>query len=187
MALSGVRSSWLILARNCDLCWLATSSWWLLSSISWNSRAFWMASADCAAKVLIKSTVFCGKEPGALRRTTSVPTTSSPACSDATKRARKPARKVISFRSEGGFLPQVGDLDRLGLHRENFSDVGIVKADVPLRQRVNQFPIHAVGRPQTELACLSIIAVDGASVGARQLHCFCNDGGEYGFEIESRI
>ena len=26
MAFSGVRSSWLMLARNCDLCWLATSS-----------------------------------------------------------------------------------------------------------------------------------------------------------------
>ena len=25
MALSGVRSSWLMLARNCDLCWLAVS------------------------------------------------------------------------------------------------------------------------------------------------------------------
>jgi hypothetical protein len=31
MALSGVRSSWLMLARNCDLCWLANSSWRLLS------------------------------------------------------------------------------------------------------------------------------------------------------------
>src|SRR6516225_7769596 len=40
MALSGVRSSWLILARNCDLCWLASSSWRLLSWISSNSRTF---------------------------------------------------------------------------------------------------------------------------------------------------
>jgi hypothetical protein len=30
MALSGVRSSWLMLARNCDLCLLATSSWALV-------------------------------------------------------------------------------------------------------------------------------------------------------------
>jgi hypothetical protein len=27
MALSGVRSSWLMLARNCDLCWLASTRW----------------------------------------------------------------------------------------------------------------------------------------------------------------
>ena len=103
----------------------------------------------------------------------------------ASRKSGQFSRCLVQVR--GGFLPQVGDLDRLGLRRENFSDVGVVKADVPLRQRVNQFPIHAVGRPQTELACLSIIAVDGASVGARQLHCFCNDGGEYSFEIESRV
>jgi putative ABC transport system substrate-binding protein len=36
--LSGVRSSWLMLARNCDLCWLASASWRLLSWISSNSR-----------------------------------------------------------------------------------------------------------------------------------------------------
>ena len=51
MALSGVRSSWLMLARNCDLCWLATSSSRPFASISWNSRAFWIASTDWAAKV----------------------------------------------------------------------------------------------------------------------------------------
>ena len=34
MALSGVRSSWLMLARNCDLCLLAISSCRPLSSIS---------------------------------------------------------------------------------------------------------------------------------------------------------
>src|SRR5262245_25464156 len=44
MALSGVRSSWLMLARNCDLFSLASCSWRLLSSISRNRRAFWIAS-----------------------------------------------------------------------------------------------------------------------------------------------
>ena len=43
---------------------------------------------DCAPKVLIKSTVFWGKAPGVLRRTTSMPTTSSPRSSGATNRAR---------------------------------------------------------------------------------------------------
>ena len=43
MALSGVRSSWLMLATNSDLCWLATSSWRLLSWISSNSRTFSIA------------------------------------------------------------------------------------------------------------------------------------------------
>src|SRR4029077_16823696 len=39
-----------------------------------NKRAFSIASADCAAKVFIRSTVFCGKAPGVRRRTTSMPT-----------------------------------------------------------------------------------------------------------------
>ena len=45
MALSGVRSSWDMLARNSDLCRLAASIWRLLSSISRNSRAFWIAKS----------------------------------------------------------------------------------------------------------------------------------------------
>src|SRR5882724_3438802 len=57
MALSGVRSSWLMLATNCDLCWLANASWRLFSSTSVNRLAFWMASTDCAAKVCSRSTV----------------------------------------------------------------------------------------------------------------------------------
>jgi hypothetical protein len=42
MAFSGVRSSWDILARNSDLCWLAASSCRLLSAISRKRRAFWI-------------------------------------------------------------------------------------------------------------------------------------------------
>ena len=51
MAFNGVRSSCDMLARNCDLCWLAASSCSPFSWISWNSRAFWIASTDWAAKV----------------------------------------------------------------------------------------------------------------------------------------
>ena len=51
MALSGVRSSWLILARNCDLCWLASASWRLLSWISSNRRTFSIAITAWSAKV----------------------------------------------------------------------------------------------------------------------------------------
>ena len=51
IALSGVRSSWDMLARNSDLCRLAASICWLFSSISRNSRAFWIARADWVAKV----------------------------------------------------------------------------------------------------------------------------------------
>ena len=62
MALSGVRSSCDMLARNSDLCWLAASS-------CRKSRAFWMASADCVAKVRSRSAVSVGKSPGLFRLT----------------------------------------------------------------------------------------------------------------------
>ena len=51
IAFIGVRSSWLMLARNCDLCRLATSSSLPLSWISWKSRAFSTAMAACDANV----------------------------------------------------------------------------------------------------------------------------------------
>jgi hypothetical protein len=57
IALSGVRSSCDMLARNSDLCRLATSSWR-------NSRAFSMASADWVAKVISSRTTSAGNSPG---------------------------------------------------------------------------------------------------------------------------
>ena len=56
-ALSGVRSSCDMLARNSDLCRLATSSSALLRSSSRNSRALRIASADWLAKVCSRSAI----------------------------------------------------------------------------------------------------------------------------------
>src|SRR5881394_341678 len=119
MALSGVRSSWLILARNCDLCWLATSSWWLFSPISVNRCAFWIASTDCAAKVCRTSVVCLGNSPGALRRTTSAPTT-PPAPTQRHHQQRAIAGAENEFqRRRCGFVAQIRDLyhgaGRIGL------------------------------------------------------------------------
>src|SRR6266508_1902378 len=55
MALSGVRSSWLMLARNCDLCSLACWSWRLLSWISSNSRTFSTAITAWSANALMRA------------------------------------------------------------------------------------------------------------------------------------
>ena len=66
IAFSGVRSSWDMLAKNSDLCWLAPSS-------CLNSRAFWMAKAHCVAKVRSSSTVSGEKSPGVCRLTTMLP------------------------------------------------------------------------------------------------------------------
>ena len=66
IALSGVRNSCDMLARNSLLCWLAISSCRLFASISRNSRAFWMASADCVANVFSSSITVGSNSPGRL-------------------------------------------------------------------------------------------------------------------------
>ncbi len=73
IALSGVRSSCDMLARNSLLCRLAASSSRLFCSISRNRRAFWMASADCVANVFMRSITSAAKPPGPLRLTASAP------------------------------------------------------------------------------------------------------------------
>ena len=73
IAFRGVRSSWDMLARNSDLCWLATSSWRLFSSISRKSRAFWMARADWVANVRSSSMTSGANAPVAFRITVRPP------------------------------------------------------------------------------------------------------------------
>ena len=90
-ALSGVRSSCDMFARNSDLWRSATSSWRLFSSISRNSRAFWMASADWVPKVFSSSTVSGGNSPGVLRLTTRPPTIWLSRKIGTASSARKPA------------------------------------------------------------------------------------------------
>src|SRR5215467_14317421 len=96
MALSGVRSSWLMLARNWDLCLLASSSSRPLSSISRNRRAFWMARADWVAKVLSSSTISAENSPGVFRMRIRLPMISSSRRSGTESTARNPARRVMS-------------------------------------------------------------------------------------------
>ena len=51
IAFSGVRSSWLMFARNCDLCWLASASWPFASWSASKRRAFSMAMTTWSANV----------------------------------------------------------------------------------------------------------------------------------------
>ena len=71
MAFSGVRSSWDMFARNCDLCWLPRQARFGFLE-RWNSRAFSMASADWWR------TSGAGRPPRAGTRRTSARITSSP-------------------------------------------------------------------------------------------------------------
>src|SRR5262249_19186970 len=86
----------------------------------------------------------------------------------------------------GRFFSQVGDLSRFALC-EDFRDVRVIKADVPLREGVNQTLIHAIGSAQTKLARLLVVAIDGAGLCGGELYRLRHDGGEYSFEIERRV
>src|SRR5258706_241518 len=69
MALSGVLSSWLMLARKSDLWRLATSSCLPFSAISRNRRAFWIAIAEFLAALVVllnRAAVEAGQLPRAL-------------------------------------------------------------------------------------------------------------------------
>ena len=92
---------------------------------------------------------------------------------------------LVDMAEEASSL-QVGDLDRLAL-REGLSDVRLIKADVLLRQRVNQLLIHAVGGAQMKFALHIVEDIDRASLGAGELHRLGDDGGEHGLEIERRV
>ena len=92
MALNGVRSSWDMLARNSDLCRLAASICRLLSSISRNSRAFWIAKTDWVAKVFRSSITSGRNSPVDFRRTTKAPMMQSSRSKGTARLARKPKR-----------------------------------------------------------------------------------------------
>ena len=115
MALSGVRSSWDMLARNSDLCRFATSTSRLFSS-SWRKRrAFWMASADWVAKVWSSSTTSGGNSPGVFRFTTRPPTRWSSRSRGTASTARAPERTqdVAEPAVVGALDRDVGDLGGL--------------------------------------------------------------------------
>ncbi len=59
-----------------------------------------------------------------------------------------------------GFFPQVGDLGWLPVREEG--DGRIIKADVVLRQNINQPLIDSVGSAQAKFPCVLVESVDGA-------------------------
>src|SRR6516164_5702628 len=186
MALSGVRSSWLILARNCDLCWLATPSCRLLSSISWNRRAFWIASTDCAAKVCKRSIVclenYRGCFPadqegahyaiGAEQRDNQNGAVAGP--QDYLENLRR------------GLVLQVGDL-----HRRAFtcrlSYAAISDADAPLLKGCDQLVIHPVGGALAEGLRGLLVFVDRSRIHAGELYGLADNRVKHLLQIECGV
>ena len=78
IAFSGVRSSCDMLARNSDLCWFATSSSWLFSSISRKRCALAMATLDWLARAVMRLTMRSSNSPGRATDDHDAPATSPP-------------------------------------------------------------------------------------------------------------
>src|SRR6516165_6589060 len=156
MALSGVRSSWLILARNWDLCWLATSSCRLLSSISWKRCAFWIANTDCAAKVCSRSIVCLGNSPGLFRRTKRAPRMrSAPSRGNGAVAGPQNHLQDLGW----GLVAQIGHLQRRAFTR-GLTDAGVSNADASLLQRRDQLFVRAVGGALPEFVCGLVVVID---------------------------
>ena len=98
-AFSGVRSSCDMLARNSDLCRLATSSSALRCSRAWTRWALRIATAACAANAVTSVDSRSSNGSTWLRHRLSTPTRSSPSSSGAPMTVRKPATRCASVRT----------------------------------------------------------------------------------------
>jgi hypothetical protein len=179
IAFSGVRSSWLRLARNSLLCRLTTSSCRLFSSISRCRRAFWIARADWLAKVPASSTTLSGNSPGADRATTRPPRIRPP---EADRRGLERRDHLLAQAMRGpqaellsGLVvlvqhPAVGARERVGVGDHRVEDPVQVQSrpdPQPLDERpqLGRVPIEV----SAELAVTGLEDLDGgAALGQSQ-------------------
>jgi hypothetical protein len=185
MAFRGVRSSCDMLARNSDLWRLAASSCRLLSSISRNSRAFWIARADWVAKVLRTSMTSGAKSPGVFLATVSPPMT-WPLAQERNRQERtEPGAEqdVAESARVGTLRGDVGNLDGLARHRH--AALGAFSASHRrLSGGGNHVLIEVVRGAQVELLGPLVVLEDRAPVGAGELVGPGDDRIEHGLELK---
>src|SRR5262249_44002849 len=185
MALSGVRSSWLMLATNCDLCWLANSSWRPFSSISWNRRAFLVASTDLAANGRQRSVVVLGNFAGAVPRNQEAAHGLVEAHQGEEQPGRIPRLQHQLVGRNGRLGSHVRDLYRFPLLRRTGHGAGDVY--VMVLERGDQVIAHAVIGLQLEFLLRLVVHVDRSGVGIGKLNRLGNDGGEHRLQLERGI
>ncbi len=153
-AFSGVRSSWDMLARNSDLCRLATSSSADLVSSSRKSRALTIATDDWSANVSSSSTTSSANVPTDRRRMTRTPTITEPRSIGMASTDRQPSsrrhRQVAVHRG----LLEVLDLEGATLGRRP-ADEGVVPPDDGGAQPLDQLRAAPVGGPDDEGVALA--------------------------------
>ena len=187
IALSGVRSSCDMFARNSDLWRLAASSSRLLSSSSLKSRAFWIAMADWAASVFRRSTTSGANRPGFFRATTRPPRIRPSRTRGTARTARRPDR-VMASRSRlsyapGSWMSGISTGCRVRATRPS--------APSPMRDRSGAQVRHELGveplrRAHVEHLLRLVILVDAAAVGAGQEVGARHDGRQHRLDVERR-
>ena len=187
IALSGVRSSCDMLARNSDLCRLAASICRPLSSISRNSRAFWIAKDRLSRKCFQQLDHLGTKLAGGF----SPDNQGADDAVFAQKRNRQAGAKaearqnLAHARRVNAGLRNIGNLNRLaaGCSAPHHA---VAKTRRICPQGDYQFLFHMVRRAQQELFGRFVVFVNRSAVGAAQLHRVGDDTGEHGFKIQSR-
>ena len=185
IALSGVRSSCDMLARNSDLCRLAASIWRLFSSISRNSLAFWIARTDCVAKVCDRFTTSAGNSPSFVGHHQAADMRSSRSNGTA-RQARNPsAPEWVDARSV---------YSRYSKYR-GFQPASRLDAACPNRSPEPKRNARSASTSSSSIWSLAlrrnssdglIVLVDRPAAGAGQLDGMGNDSCQHGFEIQSR-
>ena len=184
--MSGVLSSWLMLARKSDLCRLADSSCRPFSAISRNSRAFWIASADCVANVFSSSTISGANGPGVL----AVDQQSAEQAVLAQQRDGEEgtisgAEEQLLAHALVAVIERIGDLGRL--ERDGgASERAIPFAGGSVADAFGDVLWHVLRRLQPELLGTLVVFVDRPAVEPRDLHRPGDDRLEHDLEVQRR-
>ena len=184
-ALSGVRSSCDMLARNSDLCALATSTCRLFSPISRNRWAFWIASADWLANLSSSSAVSTANSPGPLPphdERSENPILAQQGHGE----HRLPAvpQQLLDVRV-GRLHVEVGQRLRPAQRRRP-ADRRLAESNSGCPERPDQLVARAVGRPDPELPCVLVELEDRPAVGLRELDGVSDDRLQHLLEVERR-
>ena len=174
-----------MLARNSDLCRLATSSSARLVSSSPKRRALTMASPDWLANVRSSSGVSASKPPLDRFLITRAPTSRSRRTSGTASSERQPSSCSTSRCSSRGTVPEVGDLER-GALRRRASDRRGGTRDAQVAQPGGQRLGAAGGRPHPEAVLGRVVLHDRAAVGAGEPYGAAHDLGEDLLEVQAR-
>src|SRR6516162_7854480 len=178
MALSGVRSSWLMLETNCDLCSLANWSWRLLSSISRNRRAFWIASLQEMNGTL-------GKFAWLLAPDHERP--DDALCADQRHDEARPKSGPHCDLSDRAWrlVADICDLQWLSIvdrPAERIGSAGWLASDCR-----NQLIAQAIRRPHPQRLVQLIKNIDHPSIRIRKLDRLGHDRGQHGLQIEGGV